>query len=179
MKICPIALQICQNKLKILPNTKWTLSKWPKCFNIVPKWRNCAKSCHTGIGLRSVLLLWMAIKEIKTFKVNALISMRVTNNVETNILIKIYNFVQNDFKFTSMLNLCHSWQTVASDISDLGVESTQRQKKFNEYLILTPLKWAKWTWAQFHKIFKRNFILVFKHSDWMFKFLTNQNILTN
>ena len=44
MKTCPIALQICQNKLKILPNTKWTLSKWPKCFNIVPKWH----TGHTG-----------------------------------------------------------------------------------------------------------------------------------
>ena len=50
MKICPIALQICQNKLKILPNTKWTLSKWPKCFNILPKWRNFAKSGHTLWG---------------------------------------------------------------------------------------------------------------------------------
>ena len=52
MKICPIALQICQNKLKILPNTKWTLSKWPKCFNIVPKWRNFAKSVHTAKGAK-------------------------------------------------------------------------------------------------------------------------------
>ena len=50
MKICPLALQICQNKLKILPNTKWTLSKWPKCFNILPKWWNFAKSGHTLWG---------------------------------------------------------------------------------------------------------------------------------
>ena len=30
MKICPIAFKINQSKFKILPNTKWTLSKWPK-----------------------------------------------------------------------------------------------------------------------------------------------------
>ena len=43
MKICPIAQQICQIKLKIFPNTKRTLSKWPKCFNIMPQWRNFAQ----------------------------------------------------------------------------------------------------------------------------------------
>ena len=48
IKICPIAKQIWQNKFKIWLNTKWTLSKWSKCFNVVPKWRNFAKSGHTG-----------------------------------------------------------------------------------------------------------------------------------
>ena len=48
MKICPIAYKMCQNLLKIMPNTKWTLSKWPKLFNGVPKWWNFAKYGLTG-----------------------------------------------------------------------------------------------------------------------------------
>ena len=39
-----MACEICQSKLKILPDTKWTHSKWPKFFNYVP---NFAKSGHT------------------------------------------------------------------------------------------------------------------------------------
>ena len=38
---------IYQSKLKMLPNTKWTLLKWPRFLNVVLKWRNCAKSGHT------------------------------------------------------------------------------------------------------------------------------------
>ena len=30
-----------------MANTKWTLSKWPGCFNSVPKWQNFAQSGHT------------------------------------------------------------------------------------------------------------------------------------
>ena len=45
LKICPKVHKICQRELKILSNIKWTLSKWPKFFNIVP---NFAKSGHTG-----------------------------------------------------------------------------------------------------------------------------------
>ena len=48
LKNCPKAYKICQNKFKMFPNTKWTLSKWPKFLNVVPKWRNVAKSGHTG-----------------------------------------------------------------------------------------------------------------------------------
>ena len=47
LKNCPNAYKICQNKFKMFPNTKWTLSKWPKFLNGVPTWRNFAKSGHT------------------------------------------------------------------------------------------------------------------------------------
>ena len=47
MRICQIAHKIGQSKLKTLANTNWTLSKWPKYFNVVVKWRNFAKSGHT------------------------------------------------------------------------------------------------------------------------------------
>ena len=43
-------MKIYQNKLKNLANIKWTLSKLPKCFNIVPKWQNFAESCHTVVA---------------------------------------------------------------------------------------------------------------------------------
>ena len=44
MIICPMEFKICQSKLKKLPNTKSTLLKWPKFFNVMPEWRNLAKS---------------------------------------------------------------------------------------------------------------------------------------
>ena len=47
MKICQIAYKFAK-RLKILPNTIWILSKWPKLLNVVVKWRNFAKSRHTG-----------------------------------------------------------------------------------------------------------------------------------
>ena len=49
--IFSIEFKICQSKLKILPNTKSGHSKWPKFFNIVPEWRNFAKSGHTAFTL--------------------------------------------------------------------------------------------------------------------------------
>ena len=49
LKNCAEAYKICQSKFQIFPNTKWTLSKWPKFFNIMPKWRNFAKSGHTEL----------------------------------------------------------------------------------------------------------------------------------
>ena len=68
MKICPIALQICQNKLKILPKTKWTLSKWPKCFNIVAKRQSFTKSGHTICSWQkvqcSVVDVWWQILDV-------------------------------------------------------------------------------------------------------------------
>ena len=53
MKICPIAYRISQINLKILLNIKWTLSKWQKFFNIMPKWWNFAKSGQTKLSLES------------------------------------------------------------------------------------------------------------------------------
>ena len=47
MKIGPIEYKINQSKLKIFPNTTWTLSKWPKIFNTMTEWSNFAKSGHT------------------------------------------------------------------------------------------------------------------------------------
>ena len=48
MKFCPKAYKICQEHLKILPNTKWTFSKWPKVFNGVPMWQNFDIYGHTA-----------------------------------------------------------------------------------------------------------------------------------
>ena len=47
MKICTVAKQNCNNKLKKLANTKLKLLKLQKCFNVVPEWQNFAKSGHT------------------------------------------------------------------------------------------------------------------------------------
>ena len=35
--------------MQILPSTKYTPTKLTKAFKILPKWRNFAKSGHTGI----------------------------------------------------------------------------------------------------------------------------------
>ena len=48
----PKAYIICQSKFKRFPNTKWNRSKWPKFLNVVPKWRNFAKSGHTVYYIR-------------------------------------------------------------------------------------------------------------------------------
>ena len=48
-KNCPKAYKICQSTLKMFPNTKQTLSEWPKLFNVVPKWQNFAKSGHPAV----------------------------------------------------------------------------------------------------------------------------------
>ena len=48
MKISPIMSQICQSKLSILPNKKVTFKNLPKTCKLLPKWRNFAKSGHTG-----------------------------------------------------------------------------------------------------------------------------------
>ena len=48
MKICPKVYKICQSRLKILANSKYSFEKLPKTLNILPNWRNFAKSGHTG-----------------------------------------------------------------------------------------------------------------------------------
>ena len=57
IKICPMGFKICQSKLKILPNTNYTLLKWSQFFNVVPNWWNFAKSGHTVYRIRSTLVL--------------------------------------------------------------------------------------------------------------------------
>ena len=51
-KIWQITCLIYQS-IKILPNTKWTLSKWQKCLNIMPKCWNFAKSYFEAISTSS------------------------------------------------------------------------------------------------------------------------------
>lgn len=46
--ICPISYKINRSNLIFLSNTKWTLTKWPKCMSILPKWWNVDKSGHTA-----------------------------------------------------------------------------------------------------------------------------------
>ena len=48
MKISPIMSQICQSQLSILPNNKWTVKTLSKTGKLLPKWRNFARSGHTG-----------------------------------------------------------------------------------------------------------------------------------
>ena len=38
---------VCQSRLTIWPNTKWTLQRLPNGFKILAKWWNFAKSGHT------------------------------------------------------------------------------------------------------------------------------------
>ena len=47
MKMRPIMSQICQSKHSILRNKKY-IKNLPKTCEILPKWRNFAKSGHTG-----------------------------------------------------------------------------------------------------------------------------------
>ena len=63
MKISPIASQICQNRLSILPNKKYTVKKLPKTCILLPKRQNFTKSGHTvPIPFRSgYLLLYLPI----------------------------------------------------------------------------------------------------------------------
>ena len=39
---------VCQSRLTILPNTKWTLQRLANGFKILAKWWDFAKSGHTG-----------------------------------------------------------------------------------------------------------------------------------
>ena len=48
MEICPRAYIFCKYRLKILPNTKKTLTQIAKDLNILPKCQNFAKSGHTA-----------------------------------------------------------------------------------------------------------------------------------
>ena len=62
LRICLIAFEISQSKLKTLANTDWTLSKWPKLFNVAVKWRNFAKSGHTGLA---TLRQWLWLSQLE------------------------------------------------------------------------------------------------------------------
>ena len=48
MKISPIMSQICQSRLIILPNKKYTVKNLPKTCKLLPTWQNFAKSGHTA-----------------------------------------------------------------------------------------------------------------------------------
>ena len=48
MIISPIMSHICQSRLSILPNRKQTVKNLPRTCKLLPKWRNFAKSGHTG-----------------------------------------------------------------------------------------------------------------------------------
>ena len=47
MKISPKLQQICQSRLNILPNKKYTVKNLPKTSKLLPKWQNFATSGHT------------------------------------------------------------------------------------------------------------------------------------
>ena len=46
LNFCQKPFKNCQSKLKILPNSKLTFSKWPKFYKITSKWRNFTNSGH-------------------------------------------------------------------------------------------------------------------------------------
>ena len=46
-----------------MANTKLTLSKWPECFNSVPKWRDFAQSGHTDHTLSPSIHLTKTTKD--------------------------------------------------------------------------------------------------------------------
>ena len=50
MKICLIALEICQSWLKIYPYTKSTIKVFPNTCKILPNWQNFAKSGRTALA---------------------------------------------------------------------------------------------------------------------------------
>ena len=56
MKTSPIMSQICQSRLSILPNRKWTVKNLPKICKVLPIWWKFAKSGHTARRPVSVLL---------------------------------------------------------------------------------------------------------------------------
>ena len=60
MKSCPKASFNCQSKFKVLPNTKYTLSKLSMAFKILPKWRNIAKSVHNVTQATPPLSLFLS-----------------------------------------------------------------------------------------------------------------------
>ena len=52
-KFAQLNMKICQSEFKIEPNTKWTLSKWPKIVTFATKWRNFANFGHTVFNARA------------------------------------------------------------------------------------------------------------------------------
>ena len=59
MKISSVVQQICQSKLYILPNKKYTIKNLPKTCKILPKWRNLAKSGHTELDPVQTLAIFL------------------------------------------------------------------------------------------------------------------------
>ena len=51
MKISPIMSQICQRRLSIWANKKYTVENLPKTCKLLPKWQNFAKSGHTEFAI--------------------------------------------------------------------------------------------------------------------------------
>ena len=47
MKMCPIALKLCQRRFKFFPNIYRTLKNCQRLIKFLPKWRNFAISGHT------------------------------------------------------------------------------------------------------------------------------------
>ena len=44
----PVMSKVCQSRLSILPNRKWTVKILPKICKVLPNWRNFAQSSHTA-----------------------------------------------------------------------------------------------------------------------------------
>ena len=62
VKNCPKALKICQRRFTNFPNTKTIHTDLPETLILLPKWRNFAKSGHTGfssLGLSSLQNLYV------------------------------------------------------------------------------------------------------------------------
>ena len=75
MKMSLIAYKIYPNNLKILPNTKWTLSKWPKFCDGVPKWQkfrqiwsHCCDPFPLVFMHRFLFIVWKKKSVINSFR---------------------------------------------------------------------------------------------------------------
>ena len=124
MKNCQTAYKNYQSNLKMLPNTKWTISKCPKFFNITPKWWNFAKSGHTGwnrererafwrswrkreqesVAKPTTILFWSVVRESQTNKCQPQSDgLKVSQDIHTAIDIVFFTMTnpgRQDFRLT-------------------------------------------------------------------------------
>ena len=84
MKISLIMSQICQSRLSILPNKKWTVKNLPKTCKLFPKWRHFTTSGHTRRV--TINVCWKSVRCTQThFVLNLILRNKLFVNCATPI----------------------------------------------------------------------------------------------
>ena len=127
-KTSPIMSQICQSRVSILPNKKWTVKKLPKTCKFLPKWIWSVTLVQANYICRYILLLLLGCVDAK----NLFFHRR---------LVPIVNFVFNSLQLIYERHSGLAGMTIVRRLQKLGRKSIEIGRYISAWLLSRRIKY--------------------------------------